>query len=189
MENQRYTQEQLTMHGNISGEAEAKDAWKDVTPPPKVDLSYSSKTDKTITVNTSTTGTDVASGIAKYIFEYKKGTETNWQNSTEGTSLPTSYTYTGLASETAYNFRVTVSDNAGNTNSTGTNVNQTTNEWTFQDEDVGKKVNYTPKAGQSYNTQRPTSEAANTRAADSPGMFFACGTYTDQHFSTSDLKP
>lgn len=122
----------------------------DKTNPPKVDLSYSSKDYTSVTVNTSITGTDSASGIAKYVFEYKQNSESNWITVVEETSLPTSYPFSDLSMGTAYNFRVSTVDNAGNKNSTGTNVNQTTNEYIFTEEDVGKTVNYIPKANQSY---------------------------------------
>lgn len=107
--------------GNVSDVKQAN-AWKDNTPPPTVNLSFSSKTDKTVTVNISGGGTDQASGIAKYVFEYKVSTASSYSTAIEQTSLPSSYEYTGLTAETAYNFRVTVVDNAGNENSTGAEV-------------------------------------------------------------------
>ena len=86
--------------------------------------------------------------------------------------MPSSYEYTGLSSETEYNFRVTVADNAGNTNNTGTNVTQTTNQYVFTEADAGKIVNYTPKAGQTYSTTQNGTEYSG---------------YSKQDFSTSDL--
>ena len=137
--------------GNTSDDKTA-DAWKDEAPPPKVDLSLDSKTENSVTVTTSTSGTDETSGIAKYVFEYKTSTASTWTTAVEPVALPSTYTYTGLTPETAYNFRVTVVDNAGNENSTGTTASETTEaagkEIDIADAVVGTTVNYTPDYGE-----------------------------------------
>ena len=158
--------------GNTSNDKTA-DSWKDSTPPPKVDLSFNAKTENSVTVNTSGGGTDTTSGIAKYVFEYKISTASDWTTAIEQTSLPNSYKYTGLTAGTTYNFRVKTVDNAGNENSTGTDVTQEIIVYVFTDNDVGKVVNYAPKAGQWYSTTVNGTEYSGTG---------------NQAFSTDDLS-
>ena len=70
---------------------------------------------------------DDQSGIAKYQFEYKLSTSSNYTTAAVIESNNTSYTYkySGLTDETTYNLRVKVFDKAGNTITTN-QVNATT---------------------------------------------------------------
>lgn len=57
-------------------------------------------------------------GIASYKFEYKLTSSNDWITKQTITTSENSakYTYTGLREKTSYDFRVTVTDKAGNTN-------------------------------------------------------------------------
>lgn len=162
--------------GNVSDVKQA-DAWKDATPPPAVNLTSASKTENSVTVNTSGGGADTTSGIAKYVFEYKASTATDWTTSIEQTSLPSSYEYTGLTAGTTYNFRVKTVDNASNEN-TGTQVTETPEievpepmEAYLDFTNIGKSIDYKPKTGQSFNCVRTINGTSTDLSGTSGGTY------------------
>lgn len=176
--------------GNVSNEAGVKEAKKDATNPPTVNLSYKEKTGNTVTVTTSMSSTSDTSGIAKYIFEYKKSTNNTWITAVEQTTRPNEYKYTGLDSNTGYDFRVRTVDNAGNT-STGTSIVQTTdstndpmNSELTDTSLTGKTVNYTPRAGQVYNTENGDWTTSKKDSKNYPEY----SGYEFQSFSSSDYQ-
>lgn len=162
--------------GNKS-DVKQTDAWKDAVPPPAVNLTFVSKTENSVTVNTSGGGTDATSGIAKYVFEYKESTASSWTTSIEQTSLPSSYEYTGLTAGTTYNFRVRIIDNAGN-ESTGTGVTETPEievpvpmEAYLDFTNIGKSIDYKPKTGQSFNCVRTINGTSTDLSGTSGGTY------------------
>ena len=168
--------------GNVSNEAVVKEAKKDATNPPTVNLSYKEKTGNTVTVTTSMSSTSDTSGIAKYIFEYKKSIEgdTMWKKATEDATRPSEYTYTELEKATEYNLRVKTVDNAGNENVgevttaktnippvlTAFTVNRTTTvmgiDVTATDEDNDDVITYTVEYGTSTGYGKIATTTGNT---------------------------
>lgn len=63
-------------------------------------------------------------GIASYTFEYKRSSETTWTTvgTTNTSEKSSNYTITGLTATTTYNIKVTVIDQAGNSNSSTDNA-------------------------------------------------------------------
>ena len=78
---------------------------------PTAGITVGTVTRDSITV--TATGTDAESGVKDYTFEYKVSTASAYTGTT--TKTTTSHTFTGLTVGQTYNFKVTVTDNAGNT--------------------------------------------------------------------------
>lgn len=87
---------------------------EDTTPPTVSEITTSNITENSITVTVN--ATDNESGIAKYQFEYKLSTESDYKvaETVETTEKTCSYEYTGLLEQTTYKLRVTVFDKSNN---------------------------------------------------------------------------
>ncbi len=79
--------------------------------PPTAGITVGTVTRTEITV--TATGTDAESGVKNYTFEYKLSTASTYTGTT--TKTTTSHTFEGLTPGQTYNFKVTVTDKAGNT--------------------------------------------------------------------------
>jgi len=88
-------------------------------------ISTSSITSSSVTLSWSKATDNVtAQANLQYQVQYKKSSASTWTTAKSYTANITSFTVTGLSASTAYNFRVTVKDEAGNT--TYKDVNATT---------------------------------------------------------------
>jgi hypothetical protein len=88
-------------------------------------ISTSSITSSSVALSWSKASDNVtAQANLQYQVQYKKSSASTWTTAKSYTANITSFTVTGLSASTAYNFRVTVKDEAGNT--TYKDVNATT---------------------------------------------------------------
>ncbi len=90
----------------------------DTTPPTfSGSISTSSITSSSVALSWSKASDNVtAQANLLYQVQYKKSSASSWTTAKSYTANITSFTVTGLSASTTYNFRVTVKDEAGNTN-------------------------------------------------------------------------
>ncbi len=141
-------------NGSNTANAEIKD---EISP---IISSFNVSTFDISSITTKVDATDNQSGIAKYQFEYKLVTETDYavMETVNTTSASYTYKYNGLVDGTAYNLRVSVYDKA---------ENQITSKVITQSTKIANVAPSAPTV--TFNSKTTNSISINTKAIDNNG--------------------